>query len=106
VFGDFGSVDMQEDSEKNSVARRLGKKSMSVARRLGKKSMSHRLRAFLESHELSLKGIAVAVAAHEFIGLALLGATWIGCYHLQPSKMAASLISDSKVESYMEKAKQ
>jgi hypothetical protein len=95
VFGDFGFVDMQ-DSEKNAVARRLGKKS----------TMSHRLRAFLESHELSLKGIAVAVAAHEFIGLALLGATWIGCYHLQPSKMAASLISDTKVESYMEKAKQ
>lgn len=67
--------------------------------------MSHRLRLFLESHELSLKGVAVALFAHEFLGLGWLGISWLGCYYVQPSNLAVSLLNYKNVEVYMDKAK-
>ena len=67
--------------------------------------MAERLKAFLENHELSMKGIALALVVHEFLGVGLLSATWAGCYYLQPSKLAALLVNNEKVVLYMEKAK-
>ena len=68
--------------------------------------MAEKLKAFFENHELSIKGIALALVAHEVLGITLLGATWFGCYYLQPSKLAASLLgTNEKITKYMEKAK-
>ena len=66
---------------------------------------SETLRKFFEEHEISVQAIPVAIVAHETVGMAWLGGTWLGCYKLQPSRLVASLANTSKVLEYMDQSK-